>query len=443
MALGKRNLIAGGAVLGAMIVVYAIALGVTGTSRSAAVALLDEPERVRLHRSLADPAAAVDPALANARKRIEAFQPLLAEAETLEADSKWKYLKEALTQEGRKFIQAEWSDLDALLARHKSVLDGTRAAAAQGGPTAALNLTDLTLPHYGRVHELAVLLLADARLALRQNDMQHVGDDMVAIFQLARAVAEEPLFIAHVVSMTLTKRACDFLGEHLSPSALPESQEQKILRELLKTVDRAALADGAMGEAAINIYLFAHPKLDDLYDMESASGFTRALLHVYVSPVARPLLNLDAASYAGLAAKSRDVLALPFPEAESAFADLQHDEESLSRMRVFSDGVADGDAPMVSAYAMHEARVALTVTGMALERHRTETGSYPVSLSAISSRIPAHADTDPFSGQSLPYRQTGNEFCLYSIGPNLTDDGGLHDPADGDMVWRGVQQETW
>jgi hypothetical protein len=177
-----------------------------------------------------------------------------------------------------------------------------------------------------------------------------------------------------------------------------------------------------------------------MYDMESASGFTTALLHVYVSPLGRPLLNLDAASYAGLVAKSRDVLALPFPKAESAFADLQHDEESLSRMRVFSHGVADSVATMVSAYAMHEARVALTVTGMALERYRTETGSYPVSLSAISSRIPANAGTDPFSGRSLVYAQTGNGFLLYSIGSNLAEDGGYHEPADGDIVWRGVNQ---
>lgn len=49
---------------------------------------------------------------------------------------------------------------------------------------------------------------------------------------------------------------------------------------------------------------------------------------------------------------------------------------------------------------------------------------------------------DPFSGKPFAYRREGSGFCLYSIGPNLKDDGGKEpsEPGkigeEGDMVWR-------
>jgi hypothetical protein len=45
---------------------------------------------------------------------------------------------------------------------------------------------------------------------------------------------------------------------------------------------------------------------------------------------------------------------------------------------------------------------------------------------------------DPFDGQPLRMKRDGKELLLYSIGPDLRDDGGAWDPKskEGDLVFR-------
>jgi hypothetical protein len=45
---------------------------------------------------------------------------------------------------------------------------------------------------------------------------------------------------------------------------------------------------------------------------------------------------------------------------------------------------------------------------------------------------------DPFTGAPYHYSSSGNGFELYSVGRDLTDDGGRNDLRDGDIVWRGA-----
>ena len=49
----------------------------------------------------------------------------------------------------------------------------------------------------------------------------------------------------------------------------------------------------------------------------------------------------------------------------------------------------------------------------------------------------AELRVDPFSGQDFVYQRQGESFTLYTVGDNLKDDGGRHDPrwADGDFVF--------
>jgi hypothetical protein len=61
---------------------------------------------------------------------------------------------------------------------------------------------------------------------------------------------------------------------------------------------------------------------------------------------------------------------------------------------------------------------------------------------AGSNRIPqlrklglsAAATVDPFSGGGLSIKKTARGWLVYSVGPNLKDDGGkIEDPIDGDI----------
>lgn len=80
---------------------------------------------------------------------------------------------------------------------------------------------------------------------------------------------------------------------------------------------------------------------------------------------------------------------------------------------------------MVGLVAYHEAIRRLTITAIALERHRLRHGSYPGSLTVLVPDVLREVPVDLQDAQPLRYRREANgEFLLWSIGKNGVDDGG-------------------
>lgn len=78
---------------------------------------------------------------------------------------------------------------------------------------------------------------------------------------------------------------------------------------------------------------------------------------------------------------------------------------------------------------------------MTVAAYKDRLGNYPGTLAEASGRIGWRIPDDPFSGKSLIYKRQVQGCILYSIGPNLKDDGGTPPAKDqspydhGDIVW--------
>jgi hypothetical protein len=59
-----------------------------------------------------------------------------------------------------------------------------------------------------------------------------------------------------------------------------------------------------------------------------------------------------------------------------------------------------------------------------LKAYKSRYGSYPKDLGELRSKLGWEIPVDPFSGKGFIYSKKGGGFFLYSIGPNLKDDGG-------------------
>jgi hypothetical protein len=98
------------------------------------------------------------------------------------------------------------------------------------------------------------------------------------------------------------------------------------------------------------------------------------------------------------------------------------DERRYAVVRMLIAGM---DRPADLAFrvrALHEATLAI----VALQRHRQERGAYPGALDQLKQggfldTLP----TDPYSNGLLVYRAAGDNFVLYSLGPDFDDDGGI------------------
>ena len=66
-----------------------------------------------------------------------------------------------------------------------------------------------------------------------------------------------------------------------------------------------------------------------------------------------------------------------------------------------------------------------TIAVLALRRYRLEKNEYPANLDElIAAGYLKELPVDPFSDKPLVYKKTGDDFALYSVGPNFKDDGG-------------------
>ena len=86
------------------------------------------------------------------------------------------------------------------------------------------------------------------------------------------------------------------------------------------------------------------------------------------------------------------------------------------------------------------AEIGLSRGALALAMYGRTNGSYPRRLDHLAV-LSGDALKDPFTGAPLHYERTGGGYRLWSVGPNMTDDGGeqrhsgpLWEFASGNMV---------
>jgi hypothetical protein len=72
-----------------------------------------------------------------------------------------------------------------------------------------------------------------------------------------------------------------------------------------------------------------------------------------------------------------------------------------------------------------EAGVGLTNLALATSAYHAEHAAYPGSLEDLTPNYISHIPTDPFSGKPLKMASVEGGLILYSIGPDLRDDGGI------------------
>jgi hypothetical protein len=88
--------------------------------------------------------------------------------------------------------------------------------------------------------------------------------------------------------------------------------------------------------------------------------------------------------------------------------------------------------------ALHEATIAI----LAIQRWRLEKEEYPATLDELlEAGYLKELPIDPYSGTSLIYKKTGDNFVLYSIGRNFEDDGGKVFEEDGEVQKWGVNDD--
>jgi hypothetical protein len=89
---------------------------------------------------------------------------------------------------------------------------------------------------------------------------------------------------------------------------------------------------------------------------------------------------------------------------------------------------------LVEGFTISEARIKLARAALALEEYRLTHGEYPATLDVLVPDILPEVPLDPFDGKPVRYLKDGERVLVYSVGPNLQDDGGEVGENDSELL---------
>ncbi|WP_165253178.1 hypothetical protein [Paludisphaera soli] len=341
----------------------------------------------------------------------------------VEADSSRR-----LDEETTEAIRAELEKHREAVALARSLADYDRGRhELEIGP----KIIDTLLPETQNARTSPRLLNADAILSAQFGELDAALESCRAIIGAARSIGDEPFLISQLVRM-----AIDANAEHVVRRVLaqgePSEEALAALQELLEDErEQPRLWWAVRGERAglvelISRLMEGELELDDRANVKSAPG-----------PIIDPIMIVGGKYQVAVALRwfNQWLAMLDRPEWEwpAALAawEVEYREAAESRFARYTTTVPLFLMPAIKSTLEAELRIRAVFGSLiilvAAERQRQATGEWPTSIGEIDRDVLPEPPLDPYSGE--PYRMgyADGRLLIYTLGPNLTDEGGAYE----------------
>ena len=324
----------------------------------------------------------------------------------------------------------------------------------------------ILLPHLAAMKRASQFLRLRILAELEAGQPEKALDDLKLSLRLVEAVRTDPFLISHLVRIAMLQIMLQPVYEGVAEHRWSDAQLVALDAELAKldfTRDYQLSMHGEIGgvDGEMNL-IRRHPEYLPNYEDEFGNGFdddkggqykepslpgkvfarliptgwfyqneyryVRMMMDYYL-----PLADAGQGTFSPALARQRD-------------AAVKAEFQSFSPYNLLTRMMVSALNPSAKKFAHTQASVNLARTAIALERYRLAHAELPESLDALAPQFIAKVPHDVIGGQPLKYRREANDqFVLYSVGWNETDDGGVVgfsskgqslDNSKGDWVWR-------
>ncbi len=241
-----------------------------------------------------------------------------------------------------------------------------------------------------------------------------------ANFALARFIGA-PLIVHRFVHNLVQSRTYKSIERILNRMQLTDEQLLSLSAWIKESRSDEGYIKALVGERCIGLNTLQAPIRDIVNQIGFGKGF-------FLTLAPRKILGLhdrDTMEYIGLMQEYIDAMELPPNERLLACEPIHEDVHSGKRGGLLTRLLRPAFGRiMMQIDTSCTAHALATQTAIAVERYRLTEGRLPQSLDNL---IPAYMEvvpTDPFDGQSLKYRTLETGFVVYSVGEDLTDEGG-------------------
>jgi hypothetical protein len=264
------------------------------------------------------------------------------------------------------------------------------------------------------------LLGLQALIASEQKDDEKFLASISESLALARSV-DGPLMIHHLTHGALLAHTYRSVERAISRISLTDEQLQRLSGWLKASNSGEGFKQALLAEQCLALHTFTAP----LPEVSKRMGEQeKSMYRMFVFSRMLGLNSRYALSYIDLMQKCLDALELPDPRRLETFDAVQENVRSGKEGGVITHLLWPALARTLQFDILDHARARATQAGLAVERYRLAEGHLPQSLDNL---VPAYLDAvpkDPFDGQDMRYRVRKTGFVVYSIGEDLSDDGG-------------------
>ena len=298
-----------------------------------------------------------------------------------------------------------------------------------------INLRDgykTALPHLAGLRDLARLLEFQTFVQSGDGHRTEAAASLSASLALARSLQSEPVIVSQVVRCAIDGISCRSLERVINLNQLSDVELFSLSEQVEQNESTNSMLGGLIGERAGCIELLQllqnDPakvnQLTESNDAEEGSPFARikpGLGWKALGFFVRDLEFYLSAMQAGI-----DVMALRPPRSLAAGGEFgAAAERAKSKFCVISSMMLPGLSKVPARDAEDHAALRTARTALAVERWRlAHNGELPESLAALVPRFLTAIPEDPFDGKPLRFKKPRIGYIVYSIGPNLQDDGG-------------------
>jgi len=281
------------------------------------------------------------------------------------------------------------------------------------------------------------LLGLESLIASEDKDADKFLDSISASLAMARSV-DGPLLIHRLTHVALLGHTYRSIERAINRMPLTDEQLSTLLGWVKASDSSEGFKRALLAEQCLGLHTFTAP----LPEVSNRIGEQeKGLFPVLIFSRMLGLNSKYALSYTNLMQKSIDALELPDPDRLETFNAIQENIHNGKQGGVITNLLWPALARTLQIDIRHQAHSRVTQAGLAIERYRLAEGHLPQSLDNLVPAFTQVVPQDPFNGESLRYLSLKNGFIVYSVGEDLSDDGGAErdsrkrDPGGKPLPW--------
>ncbi len=326
----------------------------------------------------------------------------------------------------------------------RDVLELIQEAASRKGYNAQLDYgkgVAMLVPNVAYVGRMARLLGWHARLSASRGQTEAACCDVWNMSVLAEFMADEPTLISQLSRWAGWRMTLNELEQLASAGSLSAAWDQKFTDRLAgldfihsyaHALDGERILSGSMSFERILALADGHAFLAGFGTVPDWPAWLRIMRYQIPG-----LLRLEYADFLDRERQMRLVAVQTSPGDAEIIRQQKNARGEVPPKYLLMSNLLGEYSNMTAALWKFRAMLVSAQAGLALERYRLAKGRYPATLAELVPEFMHEVPTDIFTGTPLIYHPEPGGAVVYSIGPNLDDDGGIADNQTGkdDQGW--------